>query len=237
MISSDILLSCTGIWKTFDQRLIPSSMLQDRVIRWRTYQKKWSHTALKDVSLTVKKGEWIGMYAPNGSGKTTLLRILAGILPPDKGSMYRGGTLSCFFDLSAGFHPERSAPENIYLHGLLHGRSSADIRESIDAVIDFAGTASHRDLPMKCYSTGMNLRVAFAASAMIDADIYLFDEVLAVGDTEFQEKCKNHLSQLRQKGKSAIIVSHEIKDLEELCDQIFTLENGTLRPYQERIPL
>ena len=97
MISSDILLSCTGIWKTFDQRLIPSSMLQDRVIRWRTYQKKWSHTALKDVSLTVKKGEWIGMYAPNGSGKTTLLRILAGILPPDKGEYVSRRNTLLFF--------------------------------------------------------------------------------------------------------------------------------------------
>lgn len=231
MMESKAILSCTGIWKTFDQRLMPSSMLQDRILRWRTHRKTWSCTVLKDVSLSLKKGEWIGMYAPNGSGKTTLLRILAGILPPDKGIVERTGTMSCFFDLTAGFHPERSAPENIYLHGLLHGRTPEHIRSTIEQVIEFSGTASHRDLPMKCYSTGMNLRVAFAASAIIDADVYLFDEVLAVGDVAFQEKCKSHLSKLRQKGKSAIIVSHEIKDL-ELCDQIFTLENGVLRPYQ-----
>jgi ABC-type polysaccharide/polyol phosphate transport system ATPase subunit len=223
---SDILLACTGVGKTFQQRLLPSFLLQDHIIRPVTHSRNWSRTVLRNASLTVKKGEWIGLYGPNGVGKTTLLRILAGLMQPDTGTIERRGTMSCFFDLTAGFHPERSAPENIYLHGLLHGRSPSDIRSTIDDVIAFAGTESHRDLPMKCYSTGMSLRVAFAATAMIEADIYLMDEIFAVGDAAFQRKCTEHLAGLRARGKSAIIVSHSLHDLRSLCDRILFLEDG-----------
>lgn len=228
----DAILSCTGVSKTFEQRVIPSMLLQDHLLHWRNHSKRWSRTVLHEVDLVLEKGEWIGLYGPNGTGKTTLLRILAGLMQPDAGAVKCNGTLSCFFDLSAGFHPERSAPENIYLHGLLHGRSVKDIRSTVDAVIEFAGTQSHRDLPMKCYSNGMNLRVAFAASSMVDADIYLFDEVLAVGDAEFQVKCREHLQRLRAQGKSAIVVSHSMKELEDLCDRILILQDGHL---QQRI--
>ena len=170
----------------------------------------------------------MGIYGANGSGKTTLLRILAGLMPPDSGLVKQTGTLSCFFDLSAGFHPERTAPENIYLHGLLHGRSPAAIRGTIDAVIGLAGTESHRDLPMKCYSTGMNLRVAFAACVLMDSDIYLFDEILAVGDAEFQKKCRLHLRRLKKEKKTAMLVNHSLDMLRLFCDRILFLEEGVI---------
>jgi len=224
----DNFISCSGICKTFTHRVMPSVMLQDRLLRWRNHRETWSRTVLQDVSLSIARGEWVGIYGPNGTGKTTLLRILAGLLPQDKGVVERKGKISCFFDLSAGFHPERTAAENIYLNGLLHGISAARIRATIEAVISFAGIASHRDLPIKCYSTGMHLRLAFAASCMLDADIYLFDEIFAVGDLEFQHKCKDYIAALRSNGKSGIIVLHSLEDLWRTCDRVFILENGML---------
>jgi ABC-type polysaccharide/polyol phosphate transport system ATPase subunit len=225
----DILLSASGISKSFQAQVIPSVMLQDRIIRWRTKKEQWSRDVLQDISFDVSRGEWVGLYGQNGAGKTTLLRILAGLIPPDTGSVTTHGTVSSFFDITAGFHPERSAPENIYLHGLLHGRSPADIRSTIDNIIDFAGVESHRHLPMKCYSAGMNLRVGFAASAMMDSDIYLFDEILAVGDVNFQKKCREHLQRLKQADKTVVMVNHSLPDLQRLCDRILYLEDGRIR--------
>jgi ABC-type polysaccharide/polyol phosphate transport system ATPase subunit len=225
---SDVLLSAAGICKTFEAQTIPSAHLQDRIIRWRVYREHWSKDVLRNVSLTVQKGEWVGLYGYNGAGKTTLLRILAGLLPPDEGTVTRQGSMSCFFDLTAGFHPERTAPENIYLSGLLHGRGSADIRADIDEILAFAGVESHRDLPMKCYSSGMNLRVAFAAAALVDSDVYLLDEILAVGDKTFQQKCRAHLESMRRAGKTVLMVNHSLADLEHFCDRILFLEDGVI---------
>lgn len=225
---SDTMLLCTGIQKSFTHRKVPFALLQDYFTKRRSGTEKWSWNALNNVSFSVKKGEWVGLYGPNGAGKTTLLRILAGLMQPDSGYVECHGRLSCFFDIAAGFHPERSAAENIYLHGLLYGRSPEDIRASVDEVIAFAGVESHRDLPMKCYSAGMQLRTAFAASAVIDADLYLFDEVLAVGDAAFQEKCRNHLFSMKKRGVSAVLVNHDLDSLYRHCDRVLHLEKGEL---------
>jgi ABC-type polysaccharide/polyol phosphate transport system ATPase subunit len=138
------------------------------------------------------------------------------------------GTLSCFFELGVGFHPERSAVENVYLHGLLHGLSPAVIRARTDEIIRFAGVEAHRDVPMKCYSAGMNSRLAFAASSIVESDIYIFDEVMAVADEEYQRKCRAHMQSLKEAGKTAIIVSHSQLDLRFICDRIIFLEKGAI---------
>lgn len=225
---SAVSLSCTGISKTFMQAVNPSSMLQDRILRWRKHREYWTLKAIDNLSLSVSEGEWVGIYGANGSGKTSLLRILAGLMPPDEGEVRSSGRMSCFFELGVGFHPERSATENIYLHGLLHGHPPAVIRAQTEHIIRFAGVESHRDLPIKCYSTGMSMRLAFAAASITDADIYLFDEILAVGDARFREICKEHLLGLKRKGKTALIVNHGIADLREFCDRILYLEKGAI---------
>jgi len=224
----NIAVSCVGVSKTFHQSVIPSSHLQDHILRFRRYRQMMHIPALNNVSLTVRKGEWIGIQGPNGSGKTTLLQILAGLLPPDTGTVERHGSLSCFFALGVGFHPERSAMENIYFYGLLHGMTPAEIRRATEEIIEFAGVESHRDLPVKCYSTGMQMRLAFAAAAFIESDISLWDEVIAVGDREFHGKCRDHFKKLQRNGKTGIVVSHALGDFEQMCHRILTIEAGVV---------
>lgn len=222
------ILSCTGIHKTFEYPVVPTHLFQDRVLRSHRHKETCHIQALKDISLTITKGEWVGIYGPNGSGKTTLLKILGGLLEADRGTVDRQGRLSCFFTLGVGFHPERLASENIYFHGLLHGMSPQETAALTEKVIDFAGVRSHVHLPLKCYSTGMQMRLAFAAMAHIDADVYLLDEVLAVGDKDFQEKCKAHMRTMRAAGKSAALVLHDEGNLREFCDRIVYMDSGCI---------
>lgn len=222
------ILSCSGIHKSFAQRVIPSRHFQDRVLHWYRFPAIQKNKVLDDVSLEIKKGEWVGLYGPNGIGKTTLLRILAGILPPDAGTVMHRGTLACFFDLTAGFHMERTAAENVYLNALLHGFAPHRIRRQTEEILDYAGLQSHRNLPLKSYSTGMLMRLAFAAMLQIDADIFLLDEIFAVGDEEFQYKARVSLWELKQQGKTVIMVNHNIQSQHVFCDRILHMENGRI---------
>jgi len=222
----NIRITCKGISKTFEQYALPTNMLQDRILRWRLHKKKRRIQALDNVTFYVRRGEWLGVYGPNGSGKTTLLQILAGLLPPDEGKVFRNGSISCFFTLGVGFHEEKGAEENIYLHGLLHGMSPKEIKKMTASILEFAEIGSHIDLPLKCYSTGMRSRLAYAAAAYVDSDVYLFDEVLAVGDEYFKNKCMEHMKSLKERGKTVVIVSHSLEQLEQFCDRILFLEQG-----------
>lgn len=230
---SDYAIECIGIQKTFVQRTIPMDRLQDRIRRFGRRGYDMHVEALKPTTVKVKRGEWLGLFGPNGSGKTTFMKIVAGLHEPDSGSVICRGTLSSFFDLGIGFHLERPAHENIRLHGLLHGLSSSEIRRMTDDILAFADIGEFSNLPLKCYSTGMHLRLAFAASSAIDADIYLFDEILAVGDTNFQEKCRVYLQKLREKKKTVIIVSHGKESLAQMTDRILFFEKGQIKNTQE----
>lgn len=222
----DHILSCTGIHKHFEYPVVPTHLFQDRILRAHRHRERWRIHALNNVSLRVASGEWVGVYGPNGSGKTTLLRILGRLMEPESGTVDRNGRISCFFTLGVGFHPERLAGENIYFHGLLHGMSPQEIDAVRERIIDFAGVRSHIHLPLKCYSMGMQMRLAFAAMTHVDADVYLLDEVLAVGDTEFQKKCKASMRSMKAMGKSAVLVLHGEEDLQEFCDRIVYLDEG-----------
>ncbi len=225
------LLSCEGISKTFLHSTVPMRMLQEKILRRK--QASVRIPALQDISFLLRRGEWLGLYGHNGSGKTTLLKILAGLLPPDRGRVTCHGTLSCFFELGVGFHPELRAEENIRFHGLLQGLSDREIKNLSGHIMEFADVDSHRSLPLKCYSTGMRMRLGFAASVYTDADIYLMDEILAVGDAAFREKCWRALEERKAEGKTMILVNHQLEDLEKVCDRIITLDQG--RTVGERI--
>lgn len=225
---NDIVLSCTGVSKTFQQPLIPITLLQDRLLKSSQSRARWRIDALQDISLHVRDGEWLGLYGPNGSGKTTLLRILADLMVPDSGTVERHGSMLSFFDLSSGFREDWHADENIYFYGLLQGLSRRQIRDLTDQIIDFAGIADKRTLPFKCYSMGMRMRLGFSVVAHLDADIYIFDEVLAVGDAAFQKQCKDHFRRMREAGKTVVLVSHGLEDLQKLCDRVIHMERGKI---------
>jgi len=222
------LIRCTGIRKVYRAPLIPMALLQERILRGYLHREHRLIVALDDVSLELRPGEWLGVCGPNASGKTTLLKVLAGLLPADGGSVRRRGRVSCFFELGVGFHPERCAAENIYLHGLLQGMSAREIAAVTQTIIDFAGVRNHAELPIKCYSTGLRMRLGFAAAMHVDADAYLLDEVLAVGDVAFQKKCEEHVRAMKAAGKSGILAGHSISGLERVCDRIVHLESGRL---------
>jgi ABC-type polysaccharide/polyol phosphate transport system ATPase subunit len=214
---SDYAIDCTGISKSFTQRTIPVRRLQDWILRLGGRGQTIRTDAIHPMNLQIKRGEWLGVYGPNGSGKTTLLKMIAGLLRPNKGTIVVDGTLSTFFDLGIGFHPERAARENIYLHGLLNGLSRAEIKILTEDILRFADIGVAEDLPFKCYSTGMKMRLAFAASAHI-----------AVGDLDFQQKCQAYIKSLRAKGKTAILVAHQLPMLKELSDRIVFLDRGKI---------
>ena len=223
------ILECRDISKTYRQNVIPTVRLQDELLFWRRRRKRLEIHALKSATLSIDRGDWIGIYGPNGSGKTTFMKILAGILKPDTGTVTAAGSMSAFFELGIGFHPERHAAENIRINALLSGMRSSDIDKLIRKVLSFADIGEHADLPLKCYSMGMRLRLAFAASVHIEADIYLFDEIFAVGDSEFQKKCVAYLRKLKEEGKTVLLVSHSYPELLSHCSRILLFEKGTMK--------
>ena len=171
--------------------------MQDHLLLRTQRKSTWSIAAIDKVSLSVQRGEWVGLYGPNGCGKTTLLRLIAGVLEPDAGVIERRGTMSCVFTLGVGFHDERKADENLRMHGLLHGLSARQVRENTDRILAYAGVESHRELPLKCFSSGMRARLAFSAAVHIESDLYLFDEALAVGTPHSAPHAKRNFSRSR----------------------------------------
>lgn len=228
------ILSCRGIYKTYREPLIPTRSLQDHLVFWKRHRHYQTIEVLKGIELTIKRGEWVGIFGRNGCGKTTFLRILSGLMSPDEGFVKTSALVSSFFGLGIGFHPERTAAENIYHHGLLYGLSPAEIRSKTQQIINYAGVQSHQELPMKCYSSGMNLRVGFAAAAHIDADFYIMDEIRAVGDDFFQEKCLNWFKQKKEQGTGGILAAPSQIALKPICDRLFCLENGELLSVNEQ---
>jgi lipopolysaccharide transport system ATP-binding protein len=185
--------------------------------------------ALKDVSFQVEKGERLGIIGANGSGKTTLLRLLAGITRPTEGSISLKGRMGVLIELTAGFHPELTGRENIYLNGAIMGLSRKEIQRKFDEIVDFAELEDWVDTPIKRYSSGMNVRLGFAVAAHLDPDILLVDEVLAVGDAAFQKKCLGKMGTAAEEGRTVVFVSHNMGSVRSLCSKAILLENGHIK--------
>ena len=195
----------------------------------RTRVRYEEFAALKDVSLEIPAGVTYGLIGENGSGKSTLLKCMARILRPESGSIRTEGKVSALLELGAGFHPELSGRDNIFLNGAILGMSKKQLTAKFDEIVGFAGLEKFIDTPVKNYSSGMYVRLGFSIAINVDPDILLVDEVLAVGDEQFQRKCSEKFADLRESGKTVVLVSHALGSIRTLCDDVALLEHGELR--------
>ena len=185
--------------------------------------------ALKDISIKINKGEAVGIVGPNGSGKSTILKIIAGIVTPTKGKVEVIGKVAALLELGTGFHTDLTGRENIFLYGAIMGMSPDQIRKKFEKIVDFSGVREFIDTPLKHYSSGMRVRLAFSVAINIDPDILVVDEALAVGDVEFQQKCLQVFENFRKKKLTMVIVSHDLSLLKKICPRLILNENGGIK--------
>ena len=190
------------------------------------YEEFW---ALRDVSLEVPQGATFGLIGTNGSGKSTLLKCMAQILRPDAGRLQTRGKVSALLELGAGFHPELSGRDNVFLNGAILGMSKAEVARRFDDIVAFAGLERFIDTPVKNYSSGMYVRLGFSVAINVEPDVLLVDEVLAVGDEQFQRRCTEKFAELRNDGRTIVVVSHALGSVQSMCDTVAWLDQGELR--------
>ena len=187
------------------------------------------YVALKDVSFTVDKGEVVAILGRNGAGKSTLLKVLAGVLPPTKGTSVVDGKIAPMIELGAGFHPEMTGSENVLFYSVLMGRSVKSVKERTPAIGEWAGVTDHMGFPLRTFSSGMVARLAFSTATDEQTEVLLVDEVLSVGDADFQMKSKARLEQMITSGAAAVLVSHDMKAVRTLADRAIWLEDGNVK--------
>ena len=197
----------------------------------RSYEER---TVLDGISFEVKKGEAVGLIGHNGCGKSTTLKLLTKIMYPDSGLIEMNGRVSSLIELGAGFHPDMSGRENIYINASIFGLTKKEIEERMEDIISFSELEAFMDQPVRTYSSGMYMRLAFAVAINVDADILLIDEILAVGDASFQSKCFHRLREIKAKGTTIVIVSHALSQIEDICDRTIWIDKGKI--WQEGIP-
>ncbi|MFN8065262.1 MAG: ABC transporter ATP-binding protein [Vicinamibacterales bacterium] len=235
-----------GVWKKFNrgQRfdsirdLVPAmvSSLTKRANPSGLEQKEF--WALQNVSFEVKAGEALGIIGPNGAGKSTALKVLTRLLRPDRGRSIVHGRVGALVEIAAGFHPDLTGRENVFMQGAIMGMKRAEIQRKFDDIVDFSGVGEFIDTPIKRYSSGMNARLGFAVAAHLEPDVLIIDEVLSVGDLSFQEKCYDRMQQFVRSGIAVVFVSHNLSAVSALCNRVLVLRQGqvqTLAPTQEAI--
>jgi ABC-2 type transport system ATP-binding protein len=222
------IIRLNNISKQFQVR--KDNNLKDRIVHFGRHGKAFREqfTAVDAISLNIKAGTTVGLLGQNGSGKSTLLKLIGGIVAPTTGTVESRGRMAALLELGAGFHPDLSGRENVYLNAAILGLSRSQIDERFDEIVEFSGIGEFIDTAVKFYSSGMYVRLAFAVAVHTDPDILLVDEVLAVGDEAFQRKCMDRIHQFRNEGRTIILVSHSAQQVQELCDRGILLHHGEL---------
>jgi homopolymeric O-antigen transport system ATP-binding protein len=223
------VIECQGVSKAFVLRTNRQYLLKDRVLGLvRPHLRETSELfwALRDVTFTVDPHEAFALIGPNGAGKTTLFRVIAGIFQPTAGSVHIRGRIAPLLGLGAGFHPQLTGRENIYLSAALFGLTTPEIRALEAIIIEFSELGHFIDVPIKNYSAGMQLRLGFSIAVQLQPDVFLLDEVLAVGDEHFRKKCLRRLEQERLAGRTFVVVTHALEIVEQTCDRAALLVNG-----------
>lgn len=225
---TDIAIRVENLSKHFRLATERRNTLKERWVRGKQKGVR-DFRALHNVSLEIERGTTFGLIGHNGSGKSTLLKVLAGVYRPTSGAVLVTGRVSALLELGAGFHGELTGRENIYLNGAILGLSRSEVDDHIDQIIEFAGIGEFIDSPVKVYSSGMYVRLGFAIAVTLDPEILIVDEIIAVGDEEFQRKCFDHLASLRRKGTTIVLVTHSMSLVTDLCDSAVWLDHGEVR--------
>ncbi len=225
---NDLSIEVNGLNKTFRLYHKPADRLRELLFR-RSFHKEFK--ALEDISFFVSRGESLGIIGDNGAGKSTLLKILAGTLTPTSGSVRVDGRAAALLELGAGFHPEFTGRQNIYLNASLMGLTEAEIKEREQDIIEFSELGKFIDQPVKTYSSGMYLRLAFSIATSVDPEILIIDEALSVGDQYFQQKCIKRMASFKERKKTIVFCSHSMYLVQELCNQALWLNNGRLEAH------
>ena len=213
------------VTKSFKIYYDKASTLKEHLLFWKRNENEL-YTALKDINLDIKKGETVGLIGVNGSGKSNLLKLMTKIIYPTKGEIITHGKLTSLLELGAGFHQDFTGRENIYFNAAIFGLTRQEIDKRLDEIIEFSELGEFIDNPVRTYSSGMYMRLAFSIAINVDAEILLIDEILAVGDQHFQEKCFNKLQELKESDKTIVIVSHSLDQIENLCTRAIWINNG-----------
>lgn len=191
-------------------------------------EKSKKRTVLNDISFSVKRGETMGIIGRNGSGKSTMLKLLTGILRPDSGTIETNGKIACLIELGAGFHPDMTGRENVYINASIFGIPKKVVDQRLEEIIEFSGIREYIDERVRNYSSGMYLRLAFSIAINVDADILIVDEILGVGDMQFQEKCLKKFNEFSDRGGTIVLVSHGIPQVKAFCDKVAWIKDGKI---------
>jgi len=231
-MSSEPVISLNNIWKKYSKQQVLNNSLRDEFVSFITGKKcrdelaAGEFWALQDIIFSVGKGQCLGLSGHNGSGKSTILKLISNVTYPTKGQITVKGRVAPLIELGAGMHPDLTGIENIYMNGTILGSTISELKRRISEIVAFSGLDDFINVPVKKYSSGMYLRLAFSIAVHSPADIFLFDEVLAVGDVDFQIKCLDRIETIRSENGTIIVVSHDSMSLNRICDSIITLEHG-----------
>src|SRR5829696_2167790 len=225
------VIEATKVYRRFGHKrqfaTLKSALLRGSLIR--DLRPEETFTAVSDVSFTVPPGTTLGVIGRNGSGKSTMLKLVAGITKPTSGDVRVNGRISALIELGAGFHPEISGRENVFINGIMLGLSKREVAKRFDEIVEFAELQQFIDAPVKTYSSGMYMRLGFAVAIHVDPDVLLVDEVLAVGDEGFTHKCLDKFGEFKRRGKTILLVTHSLNLVERFCDEALWLDHGRVR--------
>ena len=228
MAKSNNAIEVKNMSKDFKLIYDKPNTLKERLVFWKSTKKEYRNV-LKNINLNIEKGETVALIGTNGSGKSTLLKLMTKIIYPTKGTIKTHGKLTSLLELGAGFHPDFTGRENIYFNASIFGLTAAEIDRRVDEIIKFSELEEFIDAPVRTYSSGMYMRLAFSVAINVDAEILLIDEILAVGDQHFQDKCFAKLHELKDSGRTIVIVSHSLEAVEKLCKRAIWIYEGEVR--------
>ena len=227
--NNEIAIKVNHVYKSFNVYYDRANTLKERLLFIGRNKKREKREILNDINIDIKKGETVALIGVNGSGKSTLLKLMTQIIFPNKGTIETHGKLTSLLELGAGFHPDFSGRENIYFNSSIFGLTKKEIDSRLDQIIEFSELGELIDNPVRTYSSGQYMRLAFSVAINVDAEILLIDEILSVGDQHFQEKCFNKMRELKKEGKTMVFVTHSMESVRNLCDRAIWLYNGKVR--------